>query len=212
MLRLVSLVRPKVAPPAAAEDELWPLANAAISGDAVALRTLLMTLAPHMLRVLRRVLGFRHPELEDIAQECAIEFASALLRFRREASVKHFACRVALQTAMNARRKMQAGKRNLMGAEFVPPEDVAGASPLPETHAAWCAGVSLVRELCDELPEAQSEVLALHCVLGYSVSEVAAICGVPLETVRSRLRVAKQVLVARAQANPVLRELLEETV
>jgi len=42
------------------------------------------------------------------------------------------------------------------------------------------------------------------------MSEVAAICGAPLETVRSRLRSAKAALLARALADPRLRYLVEE--
>ena len=43
------------------------------------------------------------------------------------------------------------------------------------------------------------------------MSEVASICGAPLETVRSRLRTAKAALVALALADPRLRDLVEET-
>jgi DNA-directed RNA polymerase specialized sigma24 family protein len=69
----------------------------------------------------------------------------------------------------------------------------------------------LARELCDALPPVQAEALALHCVLGYTMNEVASICGAPLETVRSRLRTARSALVARALADPRFRELVEET-
>ena len=68
-----------------------------------------------------------------------------------------------------------------------------------------------MRQLCSELPEAQSEVLALHCLLGYTMAEVAVICEAPLETVRTRLRTAKLALSARVFADPRLRELLEAT-
>lgn len=190
-------------------DELLPLASSAARGDARAVRTLLTELGPHLLRVVRRVLGSRHPDLQDVAQECATEFISALPRFRRESSVKHFACRVALQTAMTARRRELAGKRDTGLYELVAADTAVDDGLSPEEHAAMLASLRILRTLCCELPPVQAEVLALHFILGHTVNEVAAICAVPLETVRSRLRLAKQALLGRALANHGLREYLE---
>ncbi len=211
MVRLLRLVRPRAARPAGAEDELLQLAEAAAAGDKPASRTLLTVLGPFLLRVVRRVLGAKDADLEDVAQEAAIELLRALPRFRRECSVKNFACRVALQTAMNARRRRAARKRGPVGIVPVVPDQVPSPQDSPEEQLAAKASVQLVRQLCDQLPEAQAEVLALHCVLGHTVSEVAAICGVPVETVRSRLRLAKHSLVDRALQCPQLRGLLEHT-
>jgi RNA polymerase sigma-70 factor (ECF subfamily) len=190
-------------------DELSPLAYAAIAGDLNALRTLLTSVGPQILRVVRRVFGAGHPEVEDVAQECAVEFINALRRFRGESSIHHFASRVALRAAMNARRRQRAAKRSPPMAERVDADDAEGECIQPDEHAASRASIVLARELCDELPQAQAEVLALHCVLGYTMHEVSSICGAPIDTVRSRLRAARAALMTRAQADPRLRELLE---
>jgi RNA polymerase sigma-70 factor (ECF subfamily) len=58
---------------------------------------------PHLLRVVRRVLGPEHPDVEDVAQESAFALMDALPRHRGECTILHFACRVALLTAMNVR-------------------------------------------------------------------------------------------------------------
>ena len=42
------------------------------------------------------------------------------------------------------------------------------------------------------LPAAQRTVLALHYDAGYSVAETAALVNAPVETVRSRLRLARE--------------------
>lgn len=192
-------------------DKLLALASGASRGDARAVRTLLTTLGPHFLRVVRRVFGARHPDLQDVVQECATEFISALPRFRRESSVKHFACRVALQTAISARRRYLAGKRDAGPYEPVAADTAADDGLSPDEQAAMLASLRILRGLCCELPPVQAEVLALHFILGHTVNEVAAICAVPVETVRSRLRLAKQALVGRALANRELREYLEAT-
>src|SRR5512146_2574310 len=47
-------------------DELASLAQDVARGDRVATRTLLATLVPSLLRVVRKVLGQAHPEVEDV--------------------------------------------------------------------------------------------------------------------------------------------------
>jgi len=76
----------------------------------------------------------------------------------------------------------------------------------PEQRAASGALLPVIRELMDELPEAQAEAFALNVILGYTAAEIAQLAGAPLETVRSRLRLAKQTLKARALAHPLLRD------
>lgn len=212
MLGILRIVAPRAARRPEVDDELRGLAESASGGNPAALRTLLSALGPRILRTVRRVLGANHPDVEDVAQECAVEFVKALARFRGESSVQYFACRVALRTAMNARRRHRASKRLLPVGDTVEADEVAGRDPGPDMTLASRASARVARELCDELPETQSEVLALHCVLGYTMNEVAEICGAPLETVRSRLRAAKQALVTRAMSDAKLREYLEEPV
>jgi RNA polymerase sigma factor (sigma-70 family) len=211
MLRILPLRSAPPPPGPRAEDELLPLARAAVEGDDAALRTLLTSVTPNILRMVRRVIGGSHPDVEDVAQECAVEFVRALPRFRGESSIRHFATRVALRSAMNARRRQRAAKRYHGLANELEADETAGEGAAPDALVASRVGVQLARELCDALPPPQAEALALHCVLGHTMSEVAAICGAPLETVRSRLRSAKAALVALALADPRLRELVEET-
>lgn len=211
MLRAVRMSNAPAPSRPRAADEYSALAEAASAGDVVALRTLLSSLAPHILRVVRRVVGAAHPDVEDVAQECAVEFVNALRNFRGESSIQHFACRVALRAAMNARRKQRAAKRAQPEWTCVEADEVASHVPPPDVVALSRASMELARELCDELPVHQAEVLALHCVLGHTLSEVAAICNAPLETVRSRLRAAKASLIIRALQDSRLREYVEET-
>jgi RNA polymerase sigma-70 factor (ECF subfamily) len=63
--------------------------------------------------------------------------------------------------------------------------------------------------LLDELPEPQAEALVLRVAWGLSMQEVADATGAPLNTVRSRLRLAKEALARRLEDDPDLREELE---
>ena len=49
-----------------------------------------------------------------------------------------------------------------------------------------------LRHAFESLPAAQRAVVALHLYLGYSIAETAEMVGAPLETVRSRLRLARE--------------------
>jgi RNA polymerase sigma-70 factor (ECF subfamily) len=187
---------------------LAELARAAAARDPAAVRTLLVTVGPHLLRVVRKVLGASHPDVEDVVQESAFAFLDALPRYRGESTVLHFACRIAVLTGMNVRRREATRKRYSTRddafVDLLPSEDRA---PDAETFARIAAVT--VRELIGSLPVEQAEALALHCVLGYTVSEVAALCHAPLETVRSRLRLAKHALRERISADDRLAALME---
>ena len=63
--------------------------------------------------------------------------------------------------------------------------------------------------MLDELPPPQAEVLILHCALDFTVDETAAAMGRPVETVRSRLRLAKRALRERIGESAELAEILE---
>lgn len=196
--------------PEPAADALAEVARSASTGNAIAARTLLMSLGPHLLRVVRRVLGRNSADVEDVVQESASAILEALPRFRGESTVLHFACRVALLTAMNARRRELTCKRLSLRDDSLGVEELSSPLPGPDSSVAARISASLVRELLDSLPLEQAEALALHCVLGYTVAEIADTARVPQETVRSRLRLAKRALRERALTDERLASLTEE--
>jgi RNA polymerase sigma factor (sigma-70 family) len=60
--------------------------------------------------------------------------------------------------------------------------------------ATSAASRTALRHAFEALPAPQRAVVALHLYLGYSITETAEIVGAPLETVRSRLRLAREQL------------------
>jgi RNA polymerase sigma-70 factor (ECF subfamily) len=174
-------------------DELLSLAHAAGSGDPDAVHTLVVSVGGGMLKTVRKVLGPGHPDVEDVTQDAVLALLSSLQAFRGECTVAHFAHRVALLTALAARRRMRT--RDRWTESDTAPESVAderGSSPL--TRAISSRRRTIVRDLFDELSEPMAEALALHFVLGYTVEEIAASAQVPANTVWSRLRLGKQAL------------------
>jgi RNA polymerase sigma-70 factor (ECF subfamily) len=164
-----------------------------------------------MLRVSRQILGPDHPDIEDVVQEAAFALVEALRGFRGDSSVLHFACRVALLTAMNARRKLRVRERLTPLEAGTALDDLVGTEPSPSAELAAARRRHAVGQLLSELPAPQAEALAMHCVLGYTLAETALACGVPENTVRSRLITAKAALKARLEEDALLREELEST-
>ena len=209
MLRLITHSKRSDAPgQAEAHDELAELAQAVARGDARALRSFLTRIVPHLLRVARRVLGPAHPFVEDVAHDAAYAVVDQLPTFRGEGTILNFSRRVAVLTAMNMRRRDAAQKR-ARSQDPRDPDTIQAENADPERSAASFALVPIMRELLDELPEALGEAFALNVILGYTVQEIAELSHAPVETVRSRLRLAKQRLKERALAHPGLRDSLE---
>lgn len=208
VLRPLPSLRQAAEPAATRQDELLPLAAAAGRGERAAVRTFVVAIVPHLLRVVRRVLGPQHPDQEDVTYEAAHAVLDALPQFRGEGTVLHFACRVAVLTAMNVRRRDAAHKRSRQ-RDPTDPDLFEGAAPDPETSAASALLSSVVRDLVAELSEPLAEALTLHVVLGYTALEIAQASGVPVETVRSRLRLAKQALRKRIATSRMLQEVVE---
>jgi RNA polymerase sigma factor (sigma-70 family) len=186
-------------------DPLAALSAAAIRGDSQAVHTLLLSVTPGMLRAVRGVLAIDHAEVEDVLQEATIGLLGALPSFRRQCTVLHFACRIAVLTALAARRRLRnrhdchrEGDHESLAVDTLSPAELTAATRRR----------SILRDLCDALPPTQSEALILHCVLGYTVEEVADTTQVPPNTVRSRLRVAKEALRAAISSDPCIGEAL----
>lgn len=188
-------------------DELARVADAVRAGDHAATRTLITTIGPKMLQVVRRILGANHADVEDVTQEAAYAVVGALAAFRGECTITHFACRVAAQLALKARRREATQKRSR------PPcwdllESFSQKEGAPDSQLQRQRLAEAARALLASLPEAQAESFALH-LSGYTVAEIADMTDCPSETVRSRLRLSRHALRARVTARPLLRELIK---
>jgi RNA polymerase sigma factor (sigma-70 family) len=181
-----------------APDDLAGLVRQVLAGDDKATRAFLAAAAVPMLSVVRRVLGNGHPEAEDVLQEALMGLLTGLPRFRGESRAVHFANRVALFTAMAARRRWRTRTQFLDdNAEGARAEIDPAGSPLDA--AIENRRRQTLRRVLDDLPSKSAEVLAMHFILGYRVEEIAAALHIPINTVWSRLRVGKEAFRRRVE-------------
>ena len=164
-----------------------------------------------MLRAVRRVLARRTVDVEDVVQEAMQALVDALPGFRGQCTVLHFAWRVAVLTALANRRRLDLRAR--WAAESTDAVEIEEAARAPAlADAALLRGRrEALSALLDELPPDQAEVLVLHAAYGFTIEELAGAVGRPIETIRSRLRLAKRALRDRIEASPDLADVLRVT-
>lgn len=186
-------------------DDLAGLLRQVLAGDDKATRAFLTAAAVPMLSVVRRVLGSGHPEAEDVLQEALMGLLNGLPRFRGESRTVHFANRVALFTAMAARRRWRTRTRWLDDNVDIAQSEIDPAGS-PLDIAIENRRRQTLRRVLDDLPTKSAEVLAMHFILGYRVEEIAAALQIPINTVWSRLRMGKEAFRRRVETDSQLKE------
>ncbi len=122
--------------------------------------------------------------------------------YRGDADPLGYARVIAVRSAIATRKK-----RRLEQSRSEESEDIEDTRPDPGATVESTQRKTLLRNLLEELPPEQAETLALRVVLGCSLEEIALQTRVPLNTVRSRVRLAKERLRARIEADPKLEDL-----
>jgi RNA polymerase sigma factor (sigma-70 family) len=193
------------ADPAAEQQWATELAGRAGAGDLAAMQVLLRHLTPALTRVVIGVLGSHHADRDDALQQALIAVQRALPAFRGECHPAGYATRIALRVALRARRtgKLEFTRREVIAR--LAPEDAHADSPSQAADAEYRRRV--LRDLLLDLPEEQADALGLRVMLGWSLDEVARATGAPLNTVRSRVRLAKEALRKRIESDPLLADL-----
>jgi RNA polymerase sigma-70 factor (ECF subfamily) len=144
-------------------------------------------------------------DADDCVQEALVAITHALPTFRGDSTILHFCVRIAIRCAMNSRRRSrfhQASRNRVAQLEIplIAPNAGAGEALDPRRLA-------LLRALLDRLPPRQAETFSMHAVLDYSPSEIASLTGASVNTVRSRIRLARKAMQRHIQADSTLSEL-----
>jgi RNA polymerase sigma-70 factor (ECF subfamily) len=160
------------------------LARAAQTDDPQAVREFLNAITPLVCTVCRGIMGRQNPELEDAVQDCLVDVALALPRFRFESDVTHYVTKVTLRKAISLRERARAhlSRITTMDTRDLPPVVVDDGND---------ARADLLQNLLDDLNKEQANVLRLRLLLGHSIDEIAGITGVSQNTVKTRLQRGK---------------------
>jgi RNA polymerase sigma-70 factor (ECF subfamily) len=181
------------------------LARQAAAGNGLATGRLLRMLTPRLGSIVRAIMGASHPDRDDALQVTLIGFVQALPSFRGECDPVGYAATIAVRSAVAARKRarVRGSREEAVVVESADPT----ASPGQQAEAR--RQQEILRELLAAIPTEQGETLAMRVVLGWSLEEIAAHTQVPVNTVRSRLRLAKEAMRRRIEADASLSEALE---
>lgn len=140
--------------------------------------------ADFVWRVLKR-LGTPGPEIEDALQEVFLVVARKLPTYEERGELRAWLFTIARQVAGHARRAQLRRQRR----ESDPP----AAEPEMDPHSALerSEAARFVEQFLAELDEAQASVFFLAEIEGMTAPEIAAALGASLNTVYSRLRLAR---------------------
>lgn len=124
-------------------------------------------------------------DADDAVQETFVDVLRGIRSFRGEARLSTWLFRIAIRAATRVRNRRATRRHSAIDAGDLPGRDdpVALASDR-ENAARLLAAI-------DELPAAQRAVVGLAAIEGIAHAEIAAVLGIPVGTVGSRLHEAR---------------------
>jgi RNA polymerase sigma-70 factor (ECF subfamily) len=187
------------------DDEDAPLLRAGLAGDERAMAALLARHEPALLRLAHATLG-NVADAEDAVQEAFLRALRALAgrgaaNFRGDAAVKTWLHRIAVNVALEMRRK----RRPAVAFDDLPlgGEEVAA----PARHASpedAAVERALLRSAFAALPPELRAAVALKEWEGWSVGEIAAAMGWNEKKAHNELYRARRALLKWREANAAL--------
>jgi RNA polymerase sigma-70 factor (ECF subfamily) len=139
-------------------------------------------------RSLRR-LGVPDAALDDAAQEVFLVVYRRLQEFEGRSQLKTWLFRIAIHTAQHHLRSLS--RRPTVAVTDVEAE-ASPAHGTPHDELAKRQAVEVLYRLLDQLEPAKRTVFVMADLEQMSAPEIASVLDVPLNTVYSRLRVARQ--------------------
>jgi RNA polymerase sigma-70 factor (ECF subfamily) len=176
----------------------------AASYDEARLSTMAAQHFQFVWRSLRR-LGVSENAVDDAAQQVFVIAAEKIPRVLPGAE-RAFLFQTALRVAMSVRRTHAQRREAMLGD---PLEDLADPSPLPDADAEQRQRRRWLDELLDGLPMDLRAVFVLYEIEGLDSPEIATLLSIPVGTVASRLRRARETFQREAER---LRRRLDRTV
>jgi RNA polymerase sigma-70 factor (ECF subfamily) len=164
-------------------------------GDRLAFEVLLRRHRAGVFRFVHRFVGDRH-RAEDLCQETWLEVIRSARRYRPEARFVPWLFTIARNECRDGARREALRKTASLDrpagedGRAIGESIADGVSPSPERAAHASRMGPVLERAIAALPVEQREVFLLREGAGVPFAEIAAIAGVPVPTVKSRMRYA----------------------
>lgn len=172
-----------------AEPDLQALVERARGGDAVSLDRLLRVLEPQIWRFGLRLCGDRE-DARDVLQDTLLGAVRTLGEYRGEAALSTWLYTIARSHCIKKRRRPKGAPANLVSLDADSGETVRGLADSASGPAEQAERAELGRLLeraLMTLPPAFREAVVLRDLEGLSAPEAAALLGVSVAALKSRL-------------------------
>jgi RNA polymerase sigma-70 factor (ECF subfamily) len=144
-----------------------------------------------------RRLGVREQDAQDLAQKVFIVVHMKLAEFEHRSSLRTWLFRVCLNAASDYRRS--APIRREVATEPAEIDFLSGFHDDVHEGSESRRRVTVAENILNKLPEAQRLVFVLFELEEMSGSEIAELLGISVGTVRSRLRLARELFTREAK-------------
>src|SRR5271170_2457495 len=195
------------APATPALDDIELLA-ALRAGDAGAATALHDRARPQVERTIRRLLGHRDVDHEDVAQQAMIELVSTIDRYRGECSLDSWTSTITAHAVYKHIRRRRT-ERRIFGALDAQMLADTCSSSRTSRDAVLRSAMERVRAHLTALDESKAWTFVLHDVCGYDLREIAQITGVSVAAAQTRLVRGRREVHDRIASDPELAQLLE---
>ena len=180
------------------------LVRQAAAGDPAAFRALFARHKNDVARLVYRMLN-APADLEDVVQEVFVQVFRSLKDFRGQSKFSTWLHRVTVNVVLMHRR---SAKSRPVLTEELPGELVADdGQTLPDEDVDRLERMRAFQRLLTRLADKKRVVFVLHELEGMSPTEIAAVVGAPVLTVRTRLFYARRELEAMLAEEPSLASL-----
>jgi RNA polymerase sigma-70 factor, ECF subfamily len=131
-------------------------------------------------------------DAEEVTQEVFMNIYRGLKNFRFDSSFKTWVYRISVNTAINYSKKTSKHRHQSMDREDVP--EGVSTEDIRQKIDDVVQGEEVSRYL-NVLPQDQKTCLVLRCQEGLSYQEIADILRIPINTVRSRIKRARETMI-----------------
>lgn len=175
------------------EERTWLAAH--LRGDAEAFSKLMHAYRKPVYSFLVRN-GLDQSARDDVFQDIFLKIHKSAHTYQSNRPLSPWVFTIAVNTIRNFQRKVQPVSVCLEAAEIV--EDDA---PSPDCEAQFDETIDWLEQAVIQLPPAQAETFTLSIIKGMKIKEVGEILGLPLNTIKTQLRRARQTLLESFQSN-----------
>jgi RNA polymerase sigma-70 factor (ECF subfamily) len=164
---------------------------------------------PQVDRTIRRLLGHRDADRDDVAQLALIELVNTIGRYRGDCSLDSWAQTITSRVIFKHLRRRQFERRVFTDLLVDGSIELAGP-PQTEGQSAMRQLLGRVAAHLDQMNEDRAWAYVMHDILGYDLREMARMTAKTVAATQSRLVRGRRELHQRISADAALVELIDD--